>query len=178
MHMITSKKQLKEYIAADYNVNKFSRISRYTNSRCQFLRILRKLEFLINTNSSKLLIFYYRRRLSSLSERLGITIWPNCFGKGLYIPHYGSIVVNENAKFGDNCIIQNGVNVSEGVVCGKGIYLGAGAKILTGVRLADNTIVGANAVVTKIFEEDNIVIAGIPAKKISNKGRKSGRTKI
>lgn len=176
--MITSKKQLKEYIAADNNANKFSKISRFTNSRCKFLRTLRKLEFLINTNSSKLLIFFYRRRLSSLSERLGITIWPNCFGKGLYIPHYGSIVVNGNAKFGDYCIVQNGVNVSEGVVCGGEIYLGAGAKLLTGVHLADNTIVGANAVVTKKFEEANIVIAGIPAKKISNKGTKSGRTKI
>lgn len=61
---------------------------------------------------------------------------------------------------------------------GGGIYLGAGAKLLTGVHLADNTIVGANAVVTKKFEEANIVIAGIPAKKIFNKGTKSGRTKI
>lgn len=117
--MITSKKQLKEYIAADYKVNNFSKYSRFTNSRCKFLRTLRMLEFLINTNSSKLLIFYYRRRLSSLSEKLGITVWPNCFGKGLYIPHYGSIVVNENAKFGDNCIIQNGVNVSEELCVGR-----------------------------------------------------------
>ena len=59
-----------------------------------------------------------------------------------------------------------------------GIYLGAGAKLLIGVHLADNIIVGANAVVTKSFEENNIVIAGIPAKKISNKGTKSGRLKI
>ena len=176
--MITSRTQLKEYIAADYKANKFSAINRFTNSRCKFLRTLRKLEFLINTNSSKFLIFLYRRRLLVLSERLGITIGPNCFGKGLYIPHYGSIVVNGTAKFGDNCIIQNGVNVSEGVVCGGGIYLGAGAKLLIGVHLADNIIVGANAVVTKSFEENNIVIAGIPAKKISNKGTKSGRLKI
>lgn len=56
-----------------------------------------------------------------------------------------------------------------------GIYLGAGAKLLIGVHLADNIIVGANAVVTKSFEENNIVIVGIPAKKISNKGTKSGR---
>ena len=61
---------------------------------------------------------------------------------------------------------------------GGGIYLGAGAKLLIGVHLADNIIVGANAVVTKSFEENNIVIAGIPAKKISNKGTKSGRLKI
>lgn len=121
--MITSKKKLKEYIAADYRANKFSRYSRFTNSRCKFLRTLRMLEFLINTNSSKLFVFIYRRRLLALSERLGITIGPNCFGKGLYIPHYGSIVINGTAKFGDNCIIQNGVNVSEGVVCGGGVSI-------------------------------------------------------
>ena len=61
---------------------------------------------------------------------------------------------------------------------GGGVYLGAGAKLLIGVHLADNIIVGANAVVTKSFKENNIVIAGIPAKKISNKGTNSGRIKI
>lgn len=61
---------------------------------------------------------------------------------------------------------------------GGGIYLGAGSKLLIGVHLADNIIVGANAVVTKSFDEPNIVIAGIPAKKISDKGTGSGRVKI
>lgn len=55
-----------------------------------------------------------------MSERLGITIGPNSFGKGLYMPHYGSIVVNGTARFGDYCIVQNGVNISESVVCGGG----------------------------------------------------------
>ena len=47
-----------------------------------------------------------------------------------------------------------------------GIYLGAGSKLLIGVNLADNIIVGANAVVTKSFNEPNIVLAGIPARKM------------
>lgn len=118
--MITSKSDLKEYIEADKKANRFTKWSPITNTRCKFLRTLRKLEFLINTHASRLLIFIYRRRLQSLSEKLGITICPNCFGKGLYIPHYGSIVVNGTARFGDNCIVQNGVNVSESVVCGGG----------------------------------------------------------
>ena len=176
--MITSKSDLKEFIEADKKANRFTYWSPITNTRCKFLRTLRKLEFLINTHASRLLIFIYRRRLQSLSERLGITIGPKCFGKGLYIPHYGSIVVNGTARFGDNCIVQNGVNVSESVVCGGGIYLGAGSKLLIGVNLADNIIVGANAVVTKSFNEPNIVLAGIPARKISEKGMKSGRKKV
>ena len=176
--MITSKLDLKEYIEADKKANHFSNLSRITNTRCKFLRTLRKLEYLINTKASRLHIIFYRRRLQNLSERLGITIDPNCFGKGLYLPHYGSIVVNGSARFGDWCIVQNGVNVSESVVCGGGIYLGAGSKLLIGVNLADNIIVGANAVVTKSFNEPNIVIAGIPAKKISDKGMNSGRVKV
>ena len=120
--MITSKSDLKDYIEADKKANRFTNWSPITNTRCKFLRTLRKLEFLINTHASRLLIFIYRRRLQSLSERLGITIGPNCFGKGLYIPHYGSIVVNGTARFGDNCIVQNGVNVSESVVCGGYLF--------------------------------------------------------
>lgn len=58
------------------------------------------------------------------------------------------------------------------------IYLGTGCKIMIGVQLNDGIIVGANAVVTKSFLEPNIVLAGIPAKKISNKGIYSGREKI
>lgn len=176
--MITQKLDLRKYIIADNKVNHFTKWSPITNTRCKYLRTLRKLEFLINTHASRLLIFIYSRRLQSLTERLGITIGPNCFGKGLYIPHYGSIVVNGTARFGDNCIVQNGVNVSESVVCGEGIYLGAGSKIMIGVHLADDIIVGANAVVTKSFNEPNIVLAGIPAKKISDKGMKSGRIKV
>ncbi len=41
---------------------------------------------------------------------------------------------------------------------------------LIGVHLADHIIVGANAVVTHDFTEKNIVLAGVPAKKISNRG--------
>lgn len=36
--------------------------------------------------------------------------------------------------------------------------------------MQDNIAIGANAVVNKNFTEENIAIAGIPAKKISNNG--------
>lgn len=49
---------------------------------------------------------------------------------------------------------------------------------MIGVHLADDIIVGANAVVIKSFNEPNIVLAGIPARKNSEKGMKSGRTKV
>ena len=39
------------------------------------------------------------------------------------------------------------------------------------VHIAKNVAVGANAVVNKNIEEEDIAVAGVPAKKISNKSR-------
>lgn len=105
-----------------------------------------------------------------LSVKSGLTIPANTFGKGLYIAHHGAVIVNPTARFGDYCVIQNGVNISEKVNGGNHIYLGTGAKILIGVCLPDDVIVGANAVVTKSVETPNVVVAGVPAKKISDNG--------
>lgn len=52
------------------------------------------------------------------------------------------------------------------VQIGKNCWLGANCVILPGVKLGDNTVVGAGAVVTKSFVEGNVVIAGNPANKI------------
>lgn len=49
-------------------------------------------------------------------------------------------------------------------------------KILIGVHLGNHTIVGANAVVTKSFDEENVVLAGVPARIISHKGFKDRKT--
>lgn len=48
-------------------------------------------------------------------------------------------------------------------------HLGANSVILNGIRLGNNVTVGAGAVVTKSFEEDNIVIAGVSARIIGYK---------
>ncbi|MBE6730276.1 MAG: acyltransferase [Ruminococcaceae bacterium] len=50
---------------------------------------------------------------------------------------------------------------------GNNCFIGMGAIVLPGVKLADNCIVAAGSVVTKSFCEENSVIAGNPAKKIS-----------
>lgn len=51
-------------------------------------------------------------------------------------------------------------------ILGNGVRVTAGAKVLGDVRLGDNCIVGANAVVVKDVES-NMVVGGVPAKVIS-----------
>lgn len=66
---------------------------------------------------------------------------------------------NHNSKsFDDKAVKEKPVMIE------KNCWLGAGAIILPGVHLKASTIVGAGAVVTKSFEEGNIIIAGNPAK--------------
>lgn len=52
---------------------------------------------------------------------------------------------------------------------GDNVWIGANVSILPGVTLGNNCIIGAGAVVTKSFLEDNVIIAGNPAKIIKRK---------
>ena len=51
---------------------------------------------------------------------------------------------------------------------GDNCFIGVGAIIMPGVTIAKDCIVGAGSVVTKSFEEEGVVIAGNPARIISN----------
>ena len=106
-----------------------------------------------------------------------MTIYPNTIGSGFRIYHAGDFVhVGPNVRIGRNCTMLPGVvfgNKSETpdntpVVVGDNCYFGLGAKILGGVKIGNNVIVGANAVVTKDIP-DNAVVGGIPAKIIKKR---------
>jgi len=111
-----------------------------------------------------------------MSIRLGFTIPLNVFGPGLCIVHRGTIVVNKNAKVGKNCRIHACTNIGSNIdgvsapQIGDNVYIGPGAKIFGDITIADNIAIGANSVVNKSFYEKGISIAGVPARKISNKG--------
>lgn len=49
-------------------------------------------------------------------------------------------------------------------------YIGPGAKIYGDIKIVDGIAIGTNAVVNESFLEPNITIAGIPDKKVSEKG--------
>lgn len=53
---------------------------------------------------------------------------------------------------------------------GDNVYIGPGAKIFGQIAIADGIAIGANSVVNKSFLEPAISIAGVPAKKISERG--------
>jgi len=123
--------------------------------------------------------FLFRRQ----SVRLGFSIPPNVFKRGLAIVHYGPIVVNSNVQVGQNCRIHVCTNIGGGgglmpaqdaqnmsPKLGNNIYIGPGAKLFGPITIGDNCVIGANAVVNKDFPQAGVTLAGVPAKIISDKG--------
>ena len=49
---------------------------------------------------------------------------------------------------------------------GKNCFIGAGSIILCGVEICDNVVVAAGSIVTHSIQEESIIVAGNPAKKI------------
>ena len=91
---------------------------------------------------------------------------------GLVLYHGGPIVIHGKAKIGknvkfhgDNCVGNNGIDDMCPVI-GDDVDVGVGAKIIGGIKIARGIIIGAGAIVVDDFEEENIVIAGVPAKKV------------
>ncbi len=93
--------------------------------------------------------------------------------------HLGPILMNGEVTVGRYCAFHMNTALVAGgrdtgvPTLGNGVVVGVGAVISGGVFLADNIAVGANAFVNKSFDESDIAIAGVPAKKISNNGRKT-----
>jgi serine O-acetyltransferase len=117
--MILSKKDYKIFLDADrkaLNKPKLSIkiiVSEYftRDFLWKFQRLLRKCEYLKNVKAPnsfffKLIYFYYKVKFKNLSLKLGFSIPENVFGPGLAILHYGTIVVNQRAKIGNNCRIH------------------------------------------------------------------------
>lgn len=184
--MIESRQELKEYLLADkinlgFKKNDYPIIGKEI---WKFQISLRYLEYFSNNVKRipggrigrafwKLINHYY-------SIKLGFTIPINTCGKGLNIHHYGCIVINDNARIGNNCNIQQCVNIGQNYggenvpVIGNDVYIGPGAKIFGKITIADGCVIGAGAVVTKNFKILNTVIVGNPGKAIGM--RKEGIT--
>lgn len=150
----------------------------------RFHRLLRKAEYLRNRGSDivtkiRYEFVMYRYRKKSFASGLDIPL--NVLGPGSVCPHGGSIVINSRAKIGANCRIHICVNIGTNEDFGNGkvpeigdnVYIGPGAKIFGPIVIADGIAIGANAVVNKSFTEPEISIAGIPAKKVSDRGSES-----
>jgi serine O-acetyltransferase len=185
MSNIHSKRDLKHVIDADlfryYGDNSskvFKKAYKFVPG-FRFTYWLRKCDYLSKRPSYTRVSFYYARwRYSRLKVKYGFDIeYSTKIGEGLYLGHWGGVVIHPQSVIGKNCNISHQVTI--GVDSGKGedavpkigdnVYLAPGSKIFGKISLGDNCAVGANSVVNEDVLP-GITAAGLPAKVVSNQG--------
>lgn len=177
---ILTKSDLKEWLSYEKKLYPCSFVSRALSvGEAAVLYkhqvLLRKTEYYLNSGN-KILFVFYRYFLRKLQLRHSLHIPTNCCGKGLHIMHVGPILMNNCVTVGENCtfhintaLVAGGTN-DDVPILGKGVIVGCGAIVLGGVNIANNVAIGANAVVNKDCLEENVAIAGVPARIISRNG--------
>ncbi len=119
----------------------------------------------------KLLSYPYRVAYKCVQVISGIELpCEVAIGRNFVIDHSGGIVISGYASFGDNCRIRSGVVVGLAHVedpcapaIGNNVDIGTGAKLLGRIRIGDNVLIGANAVVIHDVPNDHIAV-GVPAR--------------
>lgn len=140
----------------------------------QFMLVLRKVEYLTDKKGifQRINSLITKNRFNKISLKLGFSIPPNVFGPGLYIPHYGTIVVSRDAKVGANCVLHTSTCIAgaQRKKMGDNLYISTGVIISGNTNIPDNVSIGANSLVNKTVSKGNVFIAGTPAEIVREKG--------
>lgn len=175
---ITSKKELAFYLKADYMMGRgkwkptfITRVKElfFPDYIHRYLVYMRKACYYSNFSSKSLggvKYVYYKWRFRRLGLRLGFSLGYKSFGYGLVIPHYGTIVVGEDNRCGNYCVLHTSICISGekgGKLIGDALYASSGCRINKPITLGNNVQICSNSVVNNSFEDNNVVLGGMPA---------------
>jgi serine O-acetyltransferase len=139
----------------------------------RFILLHRICEFHLNTGHR--FMYYIVKYLKyKHALKLGFSIPENVADEGLQLPHYGTIIINKNARLGKHCRIHACVNIGasggslKGPQIGDYVYFAPGAKVYGDIQIASRIAIAANAAVGKSFLTSDKLIGGIPAKEITD----------
>lgn len=105
-------------------------------------------------------------------------------GEGSKFAYGGiGIVIHDKSIIGKNCTIGQNVTIGGRTghggppIIGDNVYISAGARVIGKFNVGNNVVIGANSVVMHDIP-DNTVVAGVPAKIISQDIKKFKESKI
>jgi serine O-acetyltransferase len=182
---ISDWQDCRNFIAADYHSRSGRRpvFEFLFNPVARFLVLLRLVEWQLNRGWPMVarapLLFWFRR----LSLRLGFSISLNALGPGVSLPHYGPLMIHQDACIGRNCRIHIGTVIAgsavimnpdevpefDAPIIGDNVYFGPGVKMSGPLIIGSDCVIGTNSVVTRSFPMSGVTIAGYPAKIVALK---------
>lgn len=181
---IQTKQDLRDWLAYeikryDYN-HSFLRLIFPTSEKDVIVKhqvFLRITEYYHNTNK-KYRGVIAKLLLNRIQNKYAIHVPINTCAKGLMIMHVEPVLINWHASIGEDAVFHMNTavvsNSGDGTApkIGRNLFMGIGSTIMGDIVLGDYVVVGAGGLVNKSFLEDDITLAGVPCKKISNKGCK------
>lgn len=144
------------------------------NPGFRYIYILRKLSTYTKYSPNWFLFSILKRRYTF---KYGFQIPTNTrIGKGLYIGHFGTIIINENVVIGENCNLSPNVVIGEtnrGIKkgspkIGNCVWIGSGSIVVGKITIGNNVLVAPNSFVNEDIP-DNSIVTGNPAKISANK---------
>ncbi len=125
---------------------------------------------------------FYRMMLRRYQVKYGFQISAKTeIGGGLYLGHWGTVVVNPKAKIGKNCNLAHGVTIGQtnrgekqGVPeIGDDVWIGTNSVIVGGIKIGNNVLIAPNSYVINDVEDDSIVV-GNPARTMKKESATEG----
>lgn len=119
------------------------------------------------TMKGKILRFILRR----YQIKYGYQIYAGTkIGEGLYLGHWGTVIINPQVIIGKNCNIAAGVTIGQSnrgktagfPIVGDEVWIGTNAVIVGKITIGNNVLIAPNAYVTTDVP-DNSVVVGNPA---------------
>ena len=98
-------------------------------------------------------------------------------GKGLFMGHYGGIVINQSAVIGENCNIAQGVTIGRisrgektgSPVIGDRVWIGANSVIVGKVKIGNDVLI-APLTFINFDVPDRVTVIGSPGKIMESSG--------
>ncbi len=165
---------LKQYLLSDYKrYNKhtisfkvlFDVFCLHPIPGLKFMTIFRLTQHYRRKNRTLFYFFFWWLR--RLKVKYGFDIsYRAQIGKGLYIGHFGNIVIHGDAVIGENCNISQGMTIGisnygqkSGVpTIGNKVFIGPNAGVYGNITIGNNVTIGANAVVNENIADGKTVL--------------------
>ena len=136
------------------------------NPGLKFLTIFRLTQYYRRKN--RIFFYFFFLWLRRLKVKYGFDIsYRTKLGKGIYIGHFGGIVIHGDTEIGDYCNLSQGItigisNYGEKIgvpTVGHHVFFGPGSCVFGNVTIGNHVTIGANAVVTENVQDNYTILS-------------------